>query len=89
MMTRPPPRTPHPGEMLLDWIIESGHTQSWLAEQMDSSLKHVNHIIHGKSLYSEDYAIRLGDVTDRPARFWAELRLDWVLAEAERKRRRR
>lgn len=86
----PPPRPPpHPGVVLLDWIIETGHTQSWLAEAVNSSLKHINHVIHGKSLYSEDFAIRLGDVTDRPARYWAELRLNWVLGQAEAKKRRK
>lgn len=85
-MASPPPASPqHPGEVLLDWIIESGHTQSWLAEQTQFSVKHVNHIVRGRSLYSEDFALALGKVTDRSARYWAELRLNWRLAEAERK----
>lgn len=75
----------HPGEVLLDWIIDSGRTQSWLAQELDVSLKHINHIVRGRSVYSERLALRLGEVTDRPARYWATLRLDWKLSEAERK----
>ena len=87
-MVQPPhaphgPRMTHPGEVLLDWIVESGNTQSQLAEQLGVSLKHINHIVRGKALYSEDLALRLGEVTDRTARYWAELRLNYRLAEAE------
>lgn len=86
-MPSPPVSPQHPGEVLLDWIVESGHTQVWLAEQTGSSVKHINHIVRGRSLYSEELALQLGDVTDRPAEFWSELRSKWRLAEAQRKRR--
>lgn len=59
-----------PGEYLQEWLEDSGTTQQQAADQLGYTRKHVNEIIHGRSVITPETATRLHRLTGIPAKSW-------------------
>lgn len=57
-------KLPHPAWIIREWLRETKHSQTWLAEQIGHTPKHVNHILNGRSLWSAATAARIEQATD-------------------------
>ena len=80
---RPPaPPTP-PGQALADWLRTAARTQTWLATELEVSVKHVNEIVHGRTGFSPELAIRIATVTHTEARYWLDLQNDYRLRQID------
>jgi len=59
-----------PGDTILDLLEERGWKQAEFAERIGFTTKHVSQLINGKSILTEDTAIRLERVLGSSACFW-------------------
>ena len=72
----------HPGAMIAEWLSESGRSQTWLAQRVGISPKHLNRLVFGFSLYSAHTALALARVTGIDARIWMQWKTDYELSQA-------
>ena len=59
-----------PGDTILDLSEERGWTQANLTAPLGLSLKHVNQLIRGKVPFTEEVALRLGQMLGASVGFW-------------------
>jgi addiction module HigA family antidote len=68
-----------PGQALAQWLREAERTQAWLAAQLGVTVKHVNEIVHDRTGFSPELAVRIAAVTKSPTRYWLDLQNDYKL----------
>ena len=75
----------HPGEVLVDELMELGVTPTELARQINVPPNRVTQIIHGRRNVSGDTALRLGHWFNTSAQFWLNLQSAYDIRIAEAK----
>lgn len=76
----------HPGEILLEELIERKWTQKHLAEVIGRPLQLINNIINGRAGISAETALDFAEVFGTSAQFWMNLDSNYRLSIARRKR---
>ena len=76
-----------PGEFLLEYIEDSGVSQSELARRIGVPFQRVNDVIHGRRVMTASTALRLARFFGTTAEFWMNAQLACDLYEAARKER--
>ncbi|HEV2132887.1 MAG TPA: HigA family addiction module antitoxin [Terracidiphilus sp.] len=78
--------TPHPGELVLEYLAANGWTQQDLARRTELTPKTISELCNGKTSVSPQTALLFEKVLQRPARFWLNLQRQFDEAH-ERERR--
>ena len=85
MVQRRPSAPPiPPGHALAEWLRTAARTQTWLASELGVSVKHVNEIVHGRTGFSPELAVKIAAVTRTEARYWLNLQNDYRLRRVGR-----
>ena len=74
----------HPGEILLDELVELGITPYEFARQIELPPEHIAEIIAGKRAITGESALRIGHWFKMEPRFWMNLQTQYDLETAER-----
>lgn len=74
----------HPGEILLDELVELGIASDELARQIEVPPEHIAEIIEGKRSITGEVALRIGHWLKMEPRFWMNLQTQYDLETAER-----
>ena len=77
--------TPHPGELVLEYLAVNGWTQQDLARRSELTPKTISELCNGKTSVTPQTALSFEKVFQRPARFWLNLQRQFDEAH-ERKR---
>ena len=74
----------HPGEILLDELVELDITADEFARQIEAQPEHIAEIIAGKRAITGEIALRIGHWFKMEPRFWMNLQTRYDLEVAER-----
>ena len=74
----------HPGEILLDELVEMDITPDEFARQIEAPPEHIAEIIAGKRSITGEIALRIGHWFKMEPRFWMNLQTQYDLEAAER-----
>lgn len=76
-----------PGEVLLeDFLKPAGHTQSWLADEMNMPVQAVNAIVNGRRAVTAKMAIALSEALGTKPEFWLKFQMALDLWHAQNER---
>lgn len=89
-MTRIPTHRPPtaPGEFLLEYLEDTGVTQSELARRIGVPFQRINDVVHGRRAVTASTALRLARFFGTTPEFWMNAQLAWDLYETARRERR-
>ena len=74
----------HPGEILLDELVELDITPDEFARQIETPPEHIAEIIAGRRAITGKSALRIGHWLKMEPRFWMNLQTQYDLEIAER-----
>lgn len=77
------PRPIHPGEHLVDFLKESGISQTELAKRTGISKKAINEIVNGKNPITQNTAFRFSKVFSVSPEFWSNLQNNYDMSLAK------
>ncbi len=69
----------HPGETILEIILDRGISQKELSIRTNFTEKHISTVINGRKSISADFAMNLEYALDIPASFWRNLQTNYDL----------
>lgn len=82
-----PKGSPHPGDMVIEYLEHHGWSQRELARRTGLTPKNISEICSGKAPISPQTSLALERVFQRPAHFWLNLQAHYDEAEARKRAR--